>query len=647
MKMNNAPLIPDVLIACWLEKDIKFQKLHNPFTLNGSLEFKKWWDSVGIYHYKNAVLELSKTNKQIGIFEEKYSCMDSFIKNKNLMEILQEVDSPFLSESLKIKVLSYLLNKVEGLFEFINLIINENEYLLKSLKDSKDKISWWINDGINQNKNILEHLDILLNKVVFFNLIDGNEKIFITRGIFVNIYNNYGLIFEGNDLTLKNVSRTIIRLIDDLENYDNEISGIFIKKDIIESDIQLFLANLIFNAREDLIQTYKTTNTDFFKWFNDYGSIEYSETIKKFKKIIHRKNDLTRVNLNPDENSDINLIGIKGEISGLSIEYQNIFNELNKIQKVNQVFFKNQKILPKNLKFSKSIFVGSPYSLIDLTMQLEKPFMADSIAYLPWEFEHIDINFSKFLPKEISQIWTTSNFSKKAFEPFFSKIKVLPCVIDYKNLKQINGRDYFGLVNNKYYFLSVFDGFSSLIRKNPYTTIEAFRKLSKKYQNIGLVIKTHNLTNFELNSFKEKCLDLEVIFLNSTIPMQSYYDLICCIDCAISTHRCEGFGRFMAEAMYLEKPVIASGYSGNLDFMNEENSYLIEGKEIYLDEFSYQGVYLPNQYKWFEPSCESTIDQMERCINDKCNDLKLRNAKEDILRKYSIKSLNKFLNENL
>jgi glycosyltransferase involved in cell wall biosynthesis len=103
----------------------------------------------------------------------------------------------------------------------------------------------------------------------------------------------------------------------------------------------------------------------------------------------------------------------------------------------------------------------------------------------------------------------------------------------------------------------------------------------------------------------------------------------------------------MAEAMYLEKPVIASGYSGNLDFMNEDNSYLIEGDEIYVDEFSYQGIYLPNQYKWFEPNWESTFDQMERCINDKFNDKKLKNAKEVILRKYSKKSLNKFLNENL
>ena len=43
-------------------------------------------------------------------------------------------------------------------------------------------------------------------------------------------------------------------------------------------------------------------------------------------------------------------------------------------------------------------------------------------------------------------------------------------------------------------------------------------------------------------------------------------------DCYASLHRSEGFGITMAEAMLLGKPVIATGYSGNLDFMRPENS---------------------------------------------------------------------------
>ena len=51
--------------------------------------------------------------------------------------------------------------------------------------------------------------------------------------------------------------------------------------------------------------------------------------------------------------------------------------------------------------------------------------------------------------------------------------------------------------------------------------------------------------------------------------------LISLTDCYISLHRSEGFGLTLAEAMSLEKPVIATAYSGNLDFMTPANSCLI------------------------------------------------------------------------
>src|SRR5205823_482995 len=46
--------------------------------------------------------------------------------------------------------------------------------------------------------------------------------------------------------------------------------------------------------------------------------------------------------------------------------------------------------------------------------------------------------------------------------------------------------------------------------------------------------------------------------------------------CYMSLHRSEGFGLTPAEAMALGKPVIATRYGGTLDFMNDENSYLVD-----------------------------------------------------------------------
>jgi len=46
-------------------------------------------------------------------------------------------------------------------------------------------------------------------------------------------------------------------------------------------------------------------------------------------------------------------------------------------------------------------------------------------------------------------------------------------------------------------------------------------------------------------------------------------------DCYVSLHRAEGLGLTIAEAMAYGKPVVATGYSGNLQFMTEQNSFLV------------------------------------------------------------------------
>ncbi len=51
--------------------------------------------------------------------------------------------------------------------------------------------------------------------------------------------------------------------------------------------------------------------------------------------------------------------------------------------------------------------------------------------------------------------------------------------------------------------------------------------------------------------------------------------LIAASDIVISLHRSEGFGLVPAEAMALGKPVVATAWSGNIDFMTERNSALV------------------------------------------------------------------------
>ena len=52
------------------------------------------------------------------------------------------------------------------------------------------------------------------------------------------------------------------------------------------------------------------------------------------------------------------------------------------------------------------------------------------------------------------------------------------------------------------------------------------------------------------------------------LPRARVNGLLAACDAVVSLHRSEGFGLILAEAMYLGKPVVATGWSGNMDFMN-------------------------------------------------------------------------------
>jgi glycosyltransferase involved in cell wall biosynthesis len=83
------------------------------------------------------------------------------------------------------------------------------------------------------------------------------------------------------------------------------------------------------------------------------------------------------------------------------------------------------------------------------------------------------------------------------------------------------------------------------------------------------------------------------------LPTEDMAALINCSDVVISLHRSEGFGLVLAEAMLLGKPVVATGWSGNMDFMDSGNAALVDYTLVpAVDE---QGVYTMTDQQWAEP----------------------------------------------
>jgi glycosyltransferase involved in cell wall biosynthesis len=171
-------------------------------------------------------------------------------------------------------------------------------------------------------------------------------------------------------------------------------------------------------------------------------------------------------------------------------------------------------------------------------------------------------------------------------------------------------------VPDGFLFLFVFDYLSTVQRKNPVGLIEAFKLAFAPGEGPRLLIKTINAPLRPLAA--EEVLwaahgrpDIHVI--DRSLSGQELSGLMAACDCYVSLHRAEGFGLTMAEAMAIGKPVIGTGYSGNVDFMNAENSYLVDytiGRvgpdcEIY-----------PPEGEWAEPSIEHAAQLMRQVHGD-------------------------------
>lgn len=132
-------------------------------------------------------------------------------------------------------------------------------------------------------------------------------------------------------------------------------------------------------------------------------------------------------------------------------------------------------------------------------------------------------------------------------------------------------------------FLFAFDYLSVFERKNPLATIDAFTRAFPHGSGSSLIIKSLNHdrnpeAHRRLMAAADAHPDIHVI--ERRLSQAERNGLMTAVDCYVSLHRAEGFGYTLAESMWLGTPVIATGYSGNVDFMTPDNSYPVEHRLV-------------------------------------------------------------------
>ena len=199
------------------------------------------------------------------------------------------------------------------------------------------------------------------------------------------------------------------------------------------------------------------------------------------------------------------------------------------------------------------------------------------IGYWLWEQAELEPEHIRCLDL-IDEIWTPSEFVSTAVRRYTDKpVYTMPYAVEVVSDSSFD-HAHFGLPEDRLLYMIGFDGDTeSLERKNPIEAASAFASaFPDGSENVGLIVKAVGASKFELNAIRDAVgVGKPVYPFTKKLPKGETDSLLACADVLISLHRGESFGLSMAEAMLLGKPVVASAWSANMEYMDNECACLV------------------------------------------------------------------------
>ncbi len=238
-----------------------------------------------------------------------------------------------------------------------------------------------------------------------------------------------------------------------------------------------------------------------------------------------------------------------------------------------------------------------------------------NIAYWFWELDEVPAQMVAAID-DVDEVWAGSQFVADAFARVTDKpVRCVPIPVSEP---EVSGRDRasLGIPTDRFVFLVTFDHFSVTERKNPFGAIEAFRRAFSDGDGPLLLIKTVN-GDVRWQSHERLLLATrgrsDIVVWDEHLSRPDQMAVHKASDCLVSLHRSEGLGLHCAEAMWLGKLVIASRYSGNLDFMDDDCSLLVDCTMTAITDG--EGVYPPTG-RWADPDLDQAAAFMRQVAAD-------------------------------
>jgi glycosyltransferase involved in cell wall biosynthesis len=215
----------------------------------------------------------------------------------------------------------------------------------------------------------------------------------------------------------------------------------------------------------------------------------------------------------------------------------------------------------------------------------------------------------------LDEVWAPSEFVAGALEGAGrGRVVRVPLPVEVPTWRTHATRADLGLPEG-FLVLFTFDFASVVERKNPLGLMEAYRRAFGPDDGAQLVIKTVGGDVYweDLDRLRAAVDRPDIRVVDGHVRARQVKAMLEHCDCYASLHRSEGFGLGMAEAMALGRPVVATGWSGNLDFMDEDTAHLVPVDLVPIPSGTpvYAGL-----GRWADPDLDAAAAALRRVRDD-------------------------------
>lgn len=257
-----------------------------------------------------------------------------------------------------------------------------------------------------------------------------------------------------------------------------------------------------------------------------------------------------------------------------------------------------------------------------------------NVAYWLWELEKFPQRWMDCI-ESVDAIWAPSQFICDCFRQYTDKpVKHIPYAIVLEE-PVAEGRAFFGLPEDVYLHLAMYDFRSVSERKNPQAAVDAFKTAfapeQANQEKIGLVLKVNNaVTEQALEQLRKQLRDYQyVYYITKNLTRPQVESLMADVDVLLSLHRSEGFGLPIAESMYLGTPAVATNWSANAEFMDAASACPVRGDFVTITK--QLGPYEKGN-RWMDADVDEAADYLRRLYEDKSYYEQIRTGGRELIR---------------